>query len=168
MDCLYGPILHPVWVWPKAARCDLLQSGWAIEGFTVNQVMTDDQANRVLRPAVILWSVAGLLGIPLAVYFDLLGGWRWPPYNAIYDQMIVSVYFALGVCAARAIKNPIRHASFLWFVAISSFTHGAVMLFHALHNPMHLGHLVGDVWILAGGISLAWPLWRSRRAADRP
>ena len=109
---------------------------------------TDDQANRALRPAVILWAFSGLIGIPAAVYFDLLGGWRWPPYNAIYDQMIVSVYFALGVCAARAVKNPIRHGSFLWFVAISSFTHGLVMLFHALHEPAHLHHLFGDVWIL--------------------
>jgi predicted MFS family arabinose efflux permease len=42
--------------------------------------MNDEQANRALRPAVILWTLAGLVGIPLAVYFDLLGGWRWPPY----------------------------------------------------------------------------------------
>ena len=81
--------------------------------------------------------------------------------------MIVSVYFALGICAARSIRDPVRHASFLWFVAISSFTHGAVMLFHALHDPTHLHHLIGDVWILAGGASLAWPLWRFRRVDDR-
>lgn len=129
--------------------------------------MTNDQANRALRPAVILWAFFGLAGIPFAVYFDLLGGWRWPPYNAIYDQMIVSVYFALGICSARAVRYPIRHASLLWFIAISSFTHGIVMLFHALDNPMHLHHLFGDVWILAGGASLAWPLWRLRRADDR-
>ena len=140
---------------------------WNIEELTVQQVMTGDQANRALRPAVALWAFSGLVGIPAAVYFDLLGGWRWPPYNAIYDQMIVSVYFALGICAVRAIKDPVRHSSFLWFVAISSFTHGAVMLFHALHDPMHLNHLWGDVWILAGGASLAWPLWRLRRADDQ-
>ena len=133
----------------------------------VQQVITGDQANRALRPAVVLWAFSGLVGIPAAVYFDLLGGWRWPPYNAIYDQMIVSVYFALGICAARAIKDPVRHSSFLWFVAISSFTHGAVMLFHALHDPMHLNHLWGDVWILAGGASLAWPLRRLSRADDQ-
>jgi len=74
--------------------------------------MTDDQANRALRPAVILWAFAGLGGIPLAVDFDLLGGWRWPPYNAIYDQMIVSVYFAVGACSARAIKTPSGTAAF--------------------------------------------------------
>ena len=128
---------------------------------------TGDQANRTLRPAVILWALSGLVGVPSAVYFDLLGGWRWPPYNAIYDQMMVSVYFAVGICASRAIKDPIRHSSFLWFVAISSFTHGSVMLFHAVHNPMHLTHLFGDVWILAGGVSLAWPLWRLRQFDDR-
>ena len=124
--------------------------------------MTRDQANAALRPAVIVWVFAGLVGIPVAVFLDLLGGWRWPPFNAIYDQMIVSVYVALGLCAARAVRDPLRHASFLWFVALSSFTHGAVMLFHALHDPTHLRHLLGDVWILAGGASLAWPLWRAR------
>lgn len=129
--------------------------------------MKEGQANRMLRPAVVLWAFSGLIGIPVAVYLDLLSGWRWPPYNAIYDQMMVSVYFALGICAARAIKNPIRHGSFLWFVAISSFTHGAVMLFHALHDPMHVQHLLGDVWILMGGVSLAWPLWRLGRTDDR-
>ena len=124
--------------------------------------MTRDQANALLRPAVTVWSFAGLIGIPLAVYFDFLGGWRWTPYNPVYDQMIVSIYVAVGICSALAIRDPLRHASFLWFVAVSSFTHGLVMLFHALHNPTHIHHLIGDVWILAGGTSLAWPLWRAR------
>jgi hypothetical protein len=158
-----GNLLH-LFDWPRDLGCDIFGDCKSIEDFMVEHDMNDDQANRALRPAVILWAFAGLIGIPLAVYFDLLGGWRWPPYNAIYDQMMVSVYFALGICAARAIRDPIRHSSFLWFVAISSFTHGIVMLFHALHDQMHLNHLLGDVWILAGGVSLAWPLWRSRRA----
>jgi len=97
--------------------------------------MTRDQANALLRPAVIAWSFAGLIGIPLAVYFDFLGAWRWTPYNPVYDQMIVSIYVAVGICSALAIRDPLRHASFLWFVAVSSYTHGLVMLFHALHNP---------------------------------
>ena len=116
-----------------------------------------------LRRAVIGWAFMGLLGIPLALYFDLLGGWRWPPYNAIYDQMLWSIYLAVGICSAVAIKNPIKHTSFLWFVAISSFTHGGVMLYHAVLNPDHISHLIGDVWILAGGILLAIPLWLLRK-----
>jgi hypothetical protein len=126
------------------------------------QSLTKDQATALLRPGVIAWAFAGLVGIPAAVYFDFLGGWRWPPYNAVYDQMIVSVYVAVGICAAIAIREPLRHVSFLWFVALSSYTHGLVMLFHAVTNPTHIHHLLGDVWILAGGTSLAWPLWRAR------
>ena len=52
--------------------------------------------------------------------------------------MMVSVYFAVGICSARALKNPIRHASFLWFVALSSVSHGLVVLFHALHDDAHI------------------------------
>jgi len=119
-----------------------------------------------LKGAVIGWAFMGLLGIPIAVYFDLFEGWRWPPYNAIYDQMIVSIYIAVGICSAMAIKNPLKHTSFLWFVAISSFTHGGVMLYHATLNPHHMAHLIGDVWILVGGLSLSIPLWRLRKYED--
>ena len=128
--------------------------------------MKQDALVASLRGAVIAWAFIGLFGIPAAVYFDLFAGWRWPPYNAIYDQMIVSIYVAVGLCSALAIKNPLRHTSFLWFVALSSFTHGLVMLYHALMNPQHIGHLIGDVWILAGGLSLAIPLWRLGKRDD--
>ena len=128
--------------------------------------MREQNITASIRAAVIGWAFMGLFGIPLAVYFDLLEGWRWPPYNAIYDQMIVSIYFAVGVCSAMAIKNPMKHTSFLWFLAISSFTHGGVMLYHVAQNPHHIGHLIGDVWILAGGLSLAIPLWRLRKYED--
>jgi len=111
-----------------------------------------------LRRAVAFWAFAGLFGIPALVFFDPFGGWKWQPYNPIYDQMMVSIYFAIGICALRALRNPLRHLSFLWFLVLSSITHGAVMLFHALTHPMHLGHLLGDVWILAGAVSLAIPM----------
>ena len=111
-----------------------------------------------LRRAVALWAFAGLIGIPALVFFDPFGGWKWQPHNPIYDQMMVSIYFAIGICALRAIQNPLRHLSFLWFVVLSSITHGSVMLFHAATHPEHLGHLIGDVWILAGAVSLAIPM----------
>ena len=111
-----------------------------------------------LRRAVALWAFAGLIGIPALVFFDPFGGWKWQPHNPIYDQMMVSIYFAIGICALRAIRNPLRHLSFLWFVVLSSITHGSVMLFHAATHPEHLGHLIGDVWILAGAVSLAIPM----------
>lgn len=121
-----------------------------------------------LRLAVAFWAFMGLVGIPLLVFFDPLGGWRWRPYNPVYDQMIVSIYVALGLCALRAVRNPLRHVSFLWFIVLSSLTHRAVMAFHALTHPVHAGHLLGDVWVLAGALSLAAPLLRLKAGADGP
>lgn len=117
----------------------------------------------ILRRAVASWAFMGIIGIPALVFFDPFGGWRWQPYNPIYDQMIVSIYFAIGLSALRAIRDPLRHLSFLWFIVFSSITHGVVMLAHAITHPMHMGHLFGDVWILAGGAALALPLWRLRK-----
>lgn len=128
--------------------------------------MSDAHTRKViagLRSAVAVWAFMGLIGIPALVYFDPLGGWRWSPYNAIYDQMIVSIYVALGLCALFAVREPQRHTLFLWFIVVSSITHGLVMLFHAATHPLHAGHLLGDVWILAGAAALAVPLLRLRR-----
>jgi len=115
--------------------------------------------NTKLRPSVAVWAAFGLVVIPLCVYFDPFQGWRWVPFNVIYEQMMVSVYVAVGIMSLVAFQSPIHHVSFLWFVALSSFTHGFTMLFHAATTPMHRGHLVGDVWIIAGGLSLAIPLF---------
>jgi len=116
-------------------------------------------AQRSLRPAVMFWAFSGLLGIPLLVFFDPFGGWKWEPQNPIYDQMIVSLYVTLGAFCLYALRKPLEHRLFLWFVVWSSVAHGAVMLFHALLDPMHRGHLLGDVWILSGALGLGIPLY---------
>jgi len=40
------------------------------------------------------------------------------------------------------------------------------MLYQAVHAPESFGHMMGDVWILAGGISLASPFWRLKKYQD--
>lgn len=116
-----------------------------------------------LRWAVASWAFAGLIVVPAFVLLDPLKAWRWQPYNPVYDQMMVAIYFAVGLCALRAVRDPLRHSSFLWFVVVSSVTHGLVMLYHALAHPMYGGHLVGDVWILAGAAGLGVPLGLASR-----
>ena len=120
--------------------------------------ITPSQFNDVIRPSVIIWAVSGLIVIPLCVYFDPMQGWRWIPFNPVYEQMMVSIYLAVGFMCVLAIRSPIHYISFLWFVAISSFTHGFTMLYHAVTNPTHQGHRLGDVWIIAGGLSIFLPL----------
>jgi hypothetical protein len=105
----------------------------------------------------------GTIGIPVFVLADPLGGWKWVPHNSIYDQMIVSIYFALGIFCFRALRDPLASREFLWFVVWSSVAHGGVMLFHAVHAPVHRGHLLGDVFILAGAVGLAIPLRKAER-----
>jgi hypothetical protein len=121
-------------------------------------------ANGTLRGAVIGWALAGLIAIPLLVFFDPLAGWQWQPKNTIYDQMMVSIYVALGAVCLFCIREPLKHAAFLWFIVLSSLFHGLVMLFHSLHLPIHAGHLFGDVWILAGAFALGIPLWIAQQA----
>jgi hypothetical protein len=114
--------------------------------------------NNLIRPSIFVWAMMGTVVIPLCVYFDPFQGWRWVPFNVIYEQMIVSIYVAIGLMCFIAMRSPAKHLSFLWFIALSSFTHGFVMLFHAVTTPVHRGHLLGDVWIIAGGLSLFIPL----------
>ena len=98
---------------------------------------SQERALKGLRIAVVSWAVMGLVGIPLLVQFDVACGWRWEPDNPIYDQMTVSIYVALGLVMARAIRDPLKHWSLLEFTVVSSVFHGGVMFWHAMADPMH-------------------------------
>ena len=60
-------------------------------------------------------------------------------------MMIVGVYATLGVFLIRAAGNPAAHASLIWFTVWSSLVHALVMAWQSLQDPMHHGHLYGDV-----------------------
>jgi len=75
-------------------------------------------------------------------------GWAWhegSPATNDYFLMIVGVYFTLGVFLIRAASNPAANASLIWFTVWSSVVHALVMAWESLRNPMHQGHLIGDV-----------------------
>lgn len=116
-----------------------------------------------LRWTVLLWGVSVAAALPLIVAFDPLHGWRWAPLNPVYDQMIVSIYVALGIMLIRASREPFEHWSLLQFTVLSSVLHGGVMLYHAVAMPMYHGHLWGDVWILGGAAWLAVAMALARR-----
>lgn len=64
------------------------------------------------------------------------------------DDMMLSLYFALGIFLLRAVRNPAAHRSLIAFAAWSSFTHGAVMGILALRIPSERGSLLGAVILL--------------------
>ena len=75
-------------------------------------------------------------------------GWAWhegSPATNDYYLMIVGVYFTLGVFLIRAAGDPLANASLIWFTVWSSLVHAGVMAYESVRNPMHQGHLLGDV-----------------------
>ncbi len=75
-------------------------------------------------------------------------GWAWhegSPASNDYYLMIVGVYFTLGVFLIRGAGNPAAHTSLIWFTVWSSLVHAGIMAYQSLRNPMHHGHLLGDV-----------------------
>lgn len=99
---------------------------------------------KYLRAALVLFGIFLIIGIyPLMALWP--SGWRWVPYQQNYEQMIVAIYFVLGIFLILASKNPLQNLSLIWFTVWSSVAHGVVMLIQAIVFPHEHGHLMGDV-----------------------
>ena len=102
--------------------------------------------NRLLSLALTAFGAVFCLIYPLAMFWP--SGWAWhegsPAANS-YFMMIVGVYATLGVFLIRAARNPAANASLIWFTVWSSLVHALVMAVQSLQDPMHGGHLLGDV-----------------------
>jgi hypothetical protein len=72
-------------------------------------------------------------------------GWSWMPRQPEYEQMIMGVYATLGVFLIRAAKNPLAHASLIWFTVWSSVVHGGIMMVQAIVDESERANLAGDV-----------------------
>ncbi|AOL93879.1 DUF6632 domain-containing protein [Porphyrobacter sp. LM 6] len=103
-------------------------------------------AYRLLQILLVAFGIVFCLVAPLAVVWP--SGWAWhegPPMASQYFMMIVGVYATLGLFMIAAARDPLKHASLIWFIAVSSAVHAAIMAVQSLHEPMHSGHLLGDV-----------------------
>lgn len=96
-----------------------------------------------LRIALVLLGVTCLSLGPLMLFWP--AGWRWTPYQPHYEQMMVGLYFTLGVFLIRASKDPLQHLSLIWFMVWASLAHASIMAVQSFTAPEHHGHLVGDV-----------------------
>jgi hypothetical protein len=101
---------------------------------------------RLLQILLVAFGLVFCLVGPLAIVWP--SGWAWhdgPPVASQYFMMIVGVYATLGVFMMLAARDPLANASLIWFVAVSSAVHAAIMAMQSLGDPMHHGHLFGDV-----------------------
>ena len=124
----------------------------------------------LLKIALVVFGIAFLSIYPLSIVWP--SGWAWhmgAPYASDYFMMIVGVYFVLGIFLILAARDPLANRSLIWFTAISSAVHGAIMTqqsFGMTDGMSHMGHLVGDVPALFGvTIILGGLLWSADKSA---
>src|ERR1700760_1317554 len=79
----------------------------------------------------------------LATLYPLAGALRDGAASTInvQDQMIMSIYFVLGVFLLIAVRNPNQHRSFILFAGWSTLAHDGVMVVqglerHGLHGDV--------------------------------
>lgn len=124
-------------------------------------------AYRLLQILLVAFGVVFCLIWPLAIVWP--SGWAWhegPPMASQYYMMIVGVYATLGVFMILAARDPLKHVSLIWFVAVSSAVHAVIMAVQSLDDPMHRGHLLGDVpALLLVTLAFAVLLPRAQRSA---
>lgn len=97
-----------------------------------------------LRCALVVIGLVFFLGVfPLMHYWP--SGWRWNPPQYEYEQMILGIYATLGVFLIIAARNPLAHASLIWFTIWSSVVHATIMLLQVFYNSLEYHHLLGDI-----------------------
>src|SRR6202045_1774685 len=98
---------------------------------------------RALKVALVLVGLLFSAGIyPLTLSL-------WKMNQSDYgDEMMLSLYFALGIFLLMAVRNPSANSSLIAFAAWSSFAHGAVMAVLAVHIASERGGLLSAVAVL--------------------
>ncbi len=123
--------------------------------------------SRLLSLALTAFGAVFCLIYPLAMFWP--SGWAWHeghPASNSYFMMIVGVYATLGIFLIRAAKNPAANTTLIWFTVWSSLVHAVVMAVQSLQDPMHGGHLLGDVPALLLVTAVLGVLMKKQSAAS--
>ena len=129
--------------------------------------MTDTERIKYLRYALVLVGLIFVVGIyPLTIIWP--SGWSWHTGQSHYLQMILGIYATLGVFLLIASRNPLAHASLIWFTVWSSVVHGGIMAVQSFSSPEYMGHLWGDVlalFVVAAILGLLTPRGAAAKTA---
>jgi hypothetical protein len=106
--------------------------------------MQQDEKLKYLTVALYAFGAIFIIGVP-AMMWIWPSGWGWTPPQPEYEQMIMGVYATLGVFLILAAKDPLAHASLIWFTVWSSIVHGGIMLVQAIIDETDRTNLLGDV-----------------------
>lgn len=124
--------------------------------------MTEESRLKYLKMA--LFAVGAIFAFaiyPLTIVWP--SGWSWHVGQSEYLQMILGVYFTLGVFLMIASRDPLANRSLIWFTIWSSFVHSGIMAIQSFVYPNRMGHLYGDVLaLLVVGLVLAYLMPREK------
>jgi hypothetical protein len=107
--------------------------------------MQEDEKLKYLTVALYAFGAIFIIGVPAMMMWIWPSGWGWTPPQPEYEQMIMGVYATLGVFLILAAKDPLAHASLIWFTVWSSIVHGGIMLVQAIIDETDRTNLLGDV-----------------------
>lgn len=107
--------------------------------------MQQEEKLKYLAVALYIFGFIFIVGIPAMMMWVWPSGWGWAPSQPEYEQMIMGVYATLGVFLILAAKNPLAHASLIWFTVWSSIVHGGIMMVQAIIDETDRINLLGDV-----------------------
>ncbi len=124
--------------------------------------MTDEDKVKYLKIVLIVLGVFFIVGIYAMMMWIWPSGWGWTPRQPEYEQMIMGVYATLGVFLIMAAKDPMAHASLIWFTVWSSIVHGGIMLVQAIVDETERANLLGDVPALFLVAIVLWYLMPKR------
>lgn len=124
------------------------------------------QAQRLKYLSIALYAVGVIFiaGVPAMMMWIWPSGWSWTPSQPEYEQMIMGMYMTLGVFLIRAAKDPMAHASLIWFTVWSSIVHGGIMFVQAILDETERANLLGDIPALFFVAILLWFLMPKAKA----
>jgi hypothetical protein len=107
--------------------------------------MKQEAKLKYLKIALFVFGIIFVFGIYAMMMWVWPSGWGCTPRQPEYEQMIMGIYVVLGVFLIRAAKDPLKHASLIWFTVWSSLVHGGIMLVQAIVDETERANLLGDV-----------------------
>jgi len=107
--------------------------------------MKQEDKLKFLEIALYVFGGIFVVGVPAMMMWIWPSGWGWTPAQPEYEQMVMGVYATLGVFLILAAKDPLNHASLIWFTICSSIVHGGIMLIQAIVDETDRINLLGDV-----------------------
>ncbi|MDQ6999383.1 MAG: hypothetical protein Q9M12_00650 [Mariprofundus sp.] len=118
--------------------------------------MRQKERLKYLKIALVVFGIIFIVGVPAMMVWIWPSGWSWTPAQPEYEQMIMGIYVTLGIFLLRAAKDPLAHASLIWFTIWSSIVHAGIMLVQAIVDETDRVNLLGDIPAL---FLVAFVLW---------